>query len=93
MKDNNLLDIVIEFAAQCLNIAFETALEDANSNNRVFSPQNWSKAKGSLKDIRFAVKNQYRSLKWNKSTKEFLDSINNSLQIDKSDFESRWAAD
>ncbi|MEI0540195.1 AIPR family protein [Brachyspira pulli] len=93
LKNNNLLDIVIEFTAQCLNIAFETALEDANSNNRVFSPQNWSKAKGSLKDIRSAVKNQYSSLKWNKSTKEFLDSINNSLQMDKSDFESRWAAD
>lgn len=51
LKDSNQLDTVIEVAGQCLNMAFETALDDATQNNKVFSAPNWTKAKASLKDI------------------------------------------
>lgn len=91
LKNNNLLNTVIKFTAQSLNIAFEIAREEAINNNKVFSPQNWSKAKASLKDIRNAVKGQYSTLEL--SNKDFFDTIDKALQLEKENFESRWAAD
>ncbi|MDA0088107.1 hypothetical protein OFR95_02240 [Brachyspira hyodysenteriae] len=81
LKNNNLLNTVIKFTAQSLNIAFEIAREEAINNNKVFSPQNWSKAKASLKDIRNAVKGQYSTLEL--SNKDFFDTIDKALQLEK----------
>ncbi|MGN0270423.1 MAG: AIPR family protein [Candidatus Weimeria sp.] len=93
LKDSGLLEEVITVSGQCLNMAFETALEDANQNNKVFSPPNWTKAKASLKDIRSAVKQFLMSAKFNPSMKEMISNLKASLQMSKDDFESRWTAD
>jgi hypothetical protein len=93
LKNSGLLEEVITVSGQCLNMAFETALEDANQNNKVFSPPNWTKAKASLKDIRSAVKQFLMSAKFNPSMKEMISNLKVSLQMSKDDFESRWTAD
>lgn len=93
LKESDLLDEVITVSGQCLNMAFETAFEDANQNNKVFSPPNWTKAKASLKDIRSAVKQFLMSAKFNPSMKEMISNLKAGLQMSKDDFESRWTAD
>lgn len=93
LKESDQLDNVIGLTGQCLNMAFETAVEDASQNNRVFSPQNWTKAKASLKDIRTAVKQYLIVTKSVPGGKQIIDTLNNSLQMPKDDFESRWTAD
>ena len=93
LKDSNLLDSVIDLTGQCLNMAFEVAVEDATQNNRVFSSQNWSKAKASLRDIRSAVKQYLMSARMMHGGKQIIDSLNTGLKMTNSDFESRWSAD
>lgn len=93
LNENDLLDTVIELTGQCLNMAFEIALNDANQNNRVFSPPNWTKAKASLRDIRSAVKQYLMSARMIPGGKEIIEKLNNGLKISNDDFESRWTAD
>ena len=80
-------------AGQCLNMAFETASSDAVDNGKIFSPQNWIKAKASLKDIKGAVKNQLSALRYTPGGAAVVEQINTGLKMDSSDFESRWTAD
>lgn len=80
-------------SGQCLNMAFETALSETIDSGKIFSPQNWIKAKGSLKDLRAAVKTQLGALELVPGGKQIVDQINNALKMDAADFESRWTAD
>lgn len=93
LKENDLLDNVVDMAGQCLNMAFETASSETIDSGKIFSPQNWIKAKGSLKDIRAAVKTQLGALKLVPGGKQIVDQINNGLKLETTDFESRWTAD
>ncbi len=93
LRKDNLLDTVIELAGQCLNMGFEIAFSDANQNNKVFSPPNWTKAKASLRDIRRAVKQYLMSARMMPGGKEMLDKLYNGLKMSKDDFEPRWSAD
>lgn len=93
LKDSVLLDTVIELTGQCLNMGFEIAIDDANQNNKVFSPQNWTKNKGSLRDIRSAVKQYLMSARMMPGGKEIIEKLNNGLQMTKENFEPRWSAD
>lgn len=93
LKENNLLDTVVDMAGQCLNMAFETASSEIIDSGKIFSPQNWIKAKGSLKDLRSAVKTQLGALKLVPGGKHIVDQINNGLKMETTDFESRWTAD
>ena len=93
LVDNNLLDTIVDMAGQCLNMAFENASSEAVENGKIFSPQNWIKAKGSLKDLRAAIKTQLGALKILPGGKQLLDSINSGLKMETTDFESRWSAD
>lgn len=93
LKDNDLLDTVIELAGQCLNMGFEIALDNASQNHKVFSPPNWTKAKASLRDIRTAVKQYLMTVKMTPGGKDILDKLNTGLKMSNDDFESRWSAD
>lgn len=93
LKENDLLDTVVDMAGQCLNMAFETASSETIDCGKIFSPQNWIKAKGSLKDLRSAVKTQLGALKLVPGGKQIVDKINNGLKLETTDFESRWTAD
>ena len=93
LKDNDLLDTVIELAGQCLNMGFEIALDDASQNHKVFSPPNWTKAKASLRDIRTAVKQYLMTVRMTPGGEDILDKLNTGLKMSNDDFESRWSAD
>lgn len=93
LKDNNMEDTVVEMAGNCLNMAFENASTEATDNNRIFSPQNWIKAKGSLKDIRNAIRAQLATFKMVSGGKDILDNLNKNLKLNAEDFEARWTAD
>lgn len=93
LKENDLLDTVVDMAGQCLNMAFETASSETIDSGKIFSPQNWIKAKGSLKDLRSAVKTQLGALKLVPGGKQIVDQINKGLKMETTDFESRWTAD
>ncbi|RGC30099.1 AIPR protein [Enterocloster aldenensis] len=93
LKDNGIEDTVVDMAGSCLNMAFENASTEATDNNRIFSPQNWIKAKGSLKDIRNAIRNQLATFKMVPGGKDILDNLNKNLKLSAEDFEARWTAD
>ena len=93
LKMSGLMDKVVDLSIQCLNIAFDTAYEDATSNGKVFSAQNWSKSKASLKDTRSQIKQYLLSMRMMPGGKDFLETMTKSLQMPKEAFESRWSAD
>lgn len=93
LKKSDLLDWVIDMAGNCLNSAFENASAEANESGRIFSPQNWVKAKGSLKDIRSATRNNLNAMKMYPQGKQQLQLLQEKLSMEKELFEARWTAD
>lgn len=93
LKENDLLDTVIELAGRCLNMGFVIAYNEASQSNKVFSPPNWTKAKASLKDIRRSVNQYLMTLNMMDGGKDMLERLNHGLKMPNSDFEPRWSAD
>lgn len=93
LKSQNMLDKVVDMAGNCLDMAFNNASSEAIENGKIFSPQNWIKAKGSLKDIRSTIKTYLGSLKMIQGGKEIIDSLNKNLKLEATDIEARWTAD
>lgn len=58
LKKDHLIDQIIPMAGAALNMAFENAVQEAQEKEKVFSPQNWSKAKASIN----AIKNEASSV-------------------------------
>lgn len=93
MESSGLLDVVIDTAGSCLNMALETASSEAVDSGKIFVPQNWIKSKTSLKDLRMAIKQYLASLKMMPGGKQVLGQLNTNLEMSKEDFDSRWTAD
>ncbi len=93
MNEAGLLDIIIETAGSCLNMALETASSEAVDSGKMFVPQNWIKSKTSLKDLRTSIKQYLASLKMMPGGKQVLAQLNTGLLMEKEDFDSRWTAD
>ena len=93
LKQAELLDTIIEMSGTCLNMAFENASAEAVDNNKIFSPQNWIKNKGSLKNIKDAVRSHKSAFKYTAEGKMIIEKMEKELKLDVTDFESRWSAD
>lgn len=93
LSSGELLDIVVDTAGSCLNMALETAASEAADSGKIFVPQNWIKSKTSLRDLRTAIKQYLASLKMMPGGKEVLSRLNANLEMNKEDFVSRWTAD
>ena len=93
LKSSDMLDTIIEMSGNCLNMAFENASAECAENGKVFSPQNWTKAKASLKNIRDAVRTQLNAFKMLPGGKDILNKMNTSMKMSRDDFETRWSAD
>lgn len=93
LKENNLCDTIIDMAGNSLNMAFESASAEAGENGKIFNPQNWIKAKASLKNIREAIRNQIGTLRYVTGGDEISKKMNEGLRLDPTDFENRWTAD
>lgn len=80
---------IVNIAATSLNFALETAANEPQPPNRVFSPQNWIKTKACLAGISAAVRMQLMMLSNMPGGAEF----KKSLVIPADCFNYRWEAD
>jgi hypothetical protein len=88
-EENKIKNKIVKMAASCLNSALESAANESQPHNRVFSPQNWIKSKASLSNIDTTIRAYLDVLP------TIGDGINfkGALKLDQQDFEYRWAAD
>ena len=86
---NRTIERVMSMAATSLNFALETASNEPQPSNRVFSPQNWIKTKTCLAGISAAVSMHLMMLPNMPGGKE----LRNSLVLSGENFEYRWEAD
>jgi hypothetical protein len=88
-KEINIVKQIVFMAANSLNFALETAANEPQPSNRVFSPQNWIKTKSCLSGITAAIRMQLMmqpSISGNTELKK-------ALIIPNDEFEYRWQAD
>lgn len=74
-------------------LTLEAAANETQPANRVFSPQNWIKAKTCLAGINFAIHNYFNILPLMDGGKEMKTKLDVALTLKAEDFENRWAAD
>lgn len=88
-----MVDDIVKIAGVSLNMALEAAANEAQPANRVFSPQNWIKAKTCLAGINFAIRNYFNMLPLMPGGKEMKGRLDGALALDSEAIEYRWAAD
>lgn len=93
LQNSGSLENVVNMAGNCLNIALQTAASEPQTGNKVFSPQNWIKAKKSLTDIRSSVSLTLNAMKMLPGGIDTYNKLMSDLKCDLSDFETRWTAD
>lgn len=91
LKENNMLDKAINLTGKTLNRAFKNANSKAIAENKVFSPQNWIKAKQSITALTEAVRVRIDALDDDETN--LGNEFEKCCKLDKSEFESRWSAD
>ena len=89
----DMVEDIIKIAGVSLNMALEAAANEPQPANRVFSPQNWIKAKTCLAGINFAIHNYFNMLPLMPGGKEVKARLDAALMLKPEDFEYRWAAD
>lgn len=92
-QGNSMVDDIVKIGGVCLNMALEAAANEPQPANRVFSPQNWIKAKTCLAGINFAIRNYFNMLPLMPGGKEMKTKLDAALGLETGDFEYRWAAD
>src|SRR5262249_57286762 len=90
---SGLVDQIVEIAGTCLNTALEAAANEQQPQGRVFSPQNWIKAKTCLSAINQAIRGYFSMLPTLPGGKEQSKRLKEGLSLPIEDFEYRWAAD
>ncbi|MCM5530270.1 AIPR family protein [Parasegetibacter sp. NRK P23] len=90
---DNMVGEIIKIAGVSLNMALEAAANEPQPQNRVFSPQNWIKAKSCLAGINGAIRNYFSMLPLMPGGTEIKNRLNKTLKLQPEDFEYRWAAD
>ena len=89
-----MIEDIIKIGGISLNMALEAAVNEPQPANRVFSPQNWIKAKTCLAGINFAIRNYFSMLPlMPQGGKEMKAKLDAALLLEAEDFEYRWAAD
>ncbi len=91
--NNNMVSEVAKVAGTCLTMALEAASKEPQPQNRVFSPQNWIKAKVCLTNINFAIRNYFNMLPMMPGGSEIGKKFTETLTLPAGDFEYRWEAD
>lgn len=89
-----MVDDIVKISGISLNMALEAAANETQPANRVFSPQNWIKAKTCLAGINFAIRNYFSMLPlMPQGGKEMKAKLDAALSLEVANFEYRWAAD
>lgn len=89
----SMVPLLVEIAGTCLNTALEAAANEPQPGNRVFSPQNWIKAKTCLSGINAAVRQYFAMLPTMPGGREQSKKLKDGLSLTTEDFGYRWAAD
>ena len=84
-----IVDRIVTIAATSLNFALETAANEPQPSNRVFSPQNWIKTKSCLSGISAAVRMQLMML----TNMQGGNELKQLLALPAQNFSYRWEAD
>lgn len=92
-QGKSMVNDIVKISGICLNMALEAAANEQQPANRVFSPQNWIKAKTCLAGINFAIRNYFNMLPLMPGGKEMKSNIDEALSLKTADFAYRWAAD
>lgn len=92
-QKNGLVNEIVKIAGLSLNMALEAAANEVQPQNRVFSPQNWIKAKTCLAGINFAIRNYFQMLPMMPGGTQVSQKLKEGLVLGQEDFEYRWAAD
>jgi len=92
-KQHGLVDEIVKISGLSLNMALEAAANEFQPQNRVFSPQNWIKAKTCLAGINFAIRNYFQMLPMMPGGPQVSQKLKDGLILGQEDFEYRWAAD
>ncbi|MDO9028447.1 MAG: AIPR family protein, partial [Candidatus Roizmanbacteria bacterium] len=87
----HMVDEIIKIGGLSLNMALEAAANEPQPSNRVFSPQNWIKAKTCLAGINFAIRNYFNMLPMMPGGQEIKTKLFETLVLGTEDFEYRWA--
>jgi len=87
------VESIVGIAGSCLNTALEAAANEPQAGNRVFSPQNWIKAKTCLSGINAAIRQYFAMLPTLPGGKELSKTLKETLALPTEEFEYRWAAD
>lgn len=87
--EKDIIEQIVKMAAACLNVAIETAANEQSSSGKIFSPQNWIKAKACLSGIKTAIMTQLAMIHTFPGGKE----LKEALKIPNDAFEYRWEAD
>ena len=87
-RERGIADWVVNFAGKALNMALTNAANEVLPANRVFSPNNWMKAKSSLTGITNVIQTQLMMLP-DMGAKDQCDA----LILHADSFEYRWQAD
>lgn len=88
-----LIEEIVKISGLSLNMALEAAANEVQPQNRVFSPQNWIKAKTCLAGINFAIRNYFQMLPMMPGGQEVFQKLKEGLVLKQEDFEYRLAAD
>jgi hypothetical protein len=94
-KSKKQVGQIVKIASSCLNTALQAAANEPQPANRVFSPQNWVKAKVCLSAINAAI-HQYFDMLPTLSmpgVQEYSQQLRETLTLNRDCFEYRWAAD
>ncbi|MEW6450772.1 MAG: AIPR family protein [Pseudomonadota bacterium] len=89
----NMVDEIVKIAGISLNTALDAARNEPQPANRVFSPQNWIKAKSCLAGINAAVRNYFNMLAMLPGGAEVKQKLSAAALLGVEDFEYRLSAD
>lgn len=92
-KRENYVPDLVRVAGLSLNMALEAAANEPLPPNRVFSPQNWVKAKACLAAINSAIRNYFSMLPMMPGGPQIKQKVSQVLKLESGDFEYRWSAD
>lgn len=88
-----MIDDIVRLGGVALNMALETASNETQLPNRVFSPQNWIKAKGCLGKIDLAIRTYFNMLKVMPNGVVMEQRLKEAAVLTQDAFSYRWSAD
>ena len=88
-----MVNEIINISGRSVNMALEAAASEVQPQGKIFSPNNWIKAKTCLTGINFAIHNYFSILPMIPGGQELNKKLKETLALGNEDFEYRWEAD